>query len=102
LRRFGGDEALLRQKKAPHLGERGFSGRDMPHNAEGGPDRSTNREVCSVTMTGALCGFPRCQRRLVWIKRRLVGLQVKSLLDIGQPDIIGPKSPLIAIEWLQR
>jgi hypothetical protein len=39
----------------------GLSGRDMPHNAEGGPDRSTNSEVCGVTMTGArgLCSSPR-------------------------------------------
>ena len=26
----------------------------------------------------------------------------EALLDIGQPDIIGPASPQIAIEWLQR
>jgi hypothetical protein len=54
---------LTEAKEKPRPGGRGFSGRDMPHNAEGGPDRSTNREVCGVTMTGAraLCGFPRRQ-----------------------------------------
>jgi hypothetical protein len=56
-----------RAARRPHENRgRGFSGRDMPHNAEGGPDRSTNSEVCGVTMTGARaqCGFPRRQRRL--------------------------------------
>jgi hypothetical protein len=52
-------------------------------------------------MTGALCGFQRCQRRLIWIKRRLVGLQVKRSSILDSLTSSGQAS-LIAIDWLQR